>query len=195
MADVLYLLSSLPHIDLYTNEKDMIQVPQLDTFLEDCEVLGEVLSKTVSTAIQTPNDSKKAIARRWAEYEYSIRNELAKKRWGALRHGTYTSILIHDEVPVTAEAIDVISAVYQENNPYLREKVIIETKWGILESLDQEYLFSIENIIIYGWKIQLYYSYRNFTEDRGKTRWNGLLHSLADKSGFSIAAINGGTNE
>jgi hypothetical protein len=116
-------------------------------------------------------------------------------RWSNIRSGTYHSVFVHGSIPISAEALDIVGQMQHESNHFLREKTIIEQKWMILDSLDASYQFKLENIIIYGWKLQLYFSYRNITEERGEKQWNTLLTTLADKSGFSIDAINGGKNE
>lgn len=191
MADAIYLLSSLPHIDLdMTNDSLM----SMERFLYACDVLGDELSVKVKDAVIDPKNSEFPIAKEWAEYDYSIRNELAKKRWAALKSGSYHSILVNDGVPVSAEGLDIAQEVGHEQSPLAREKAIITHKWTILDTLDARFEFSVEKIIIYGWKLQLYYSYRNLTEERGQTQWSSLLTVLAEKSGFSISAINGGLN-
>lgn len=188
----MYLLSSLPHIDLKQTGEAVWS--SFDRFLEDCDVLEDT-SDEVIQAIVSPQKSDTNIAKLWAEYDYSIRNEIAKMRWSNIRSGTYHSVFVHGSIPISAEALDMVGQMHHESNHFLREKTIIEQKWMILDSLDASYQFKLENIIIYGWKLQLYFAYRNITEERGEKQWNTLLSTLADKSGFSINAINGGKNE
>lgn len=188
----MYLLSSLPHIDL--RQTGEILYTNFDKFLEDCNVLEEEQSEVVK-AIVTPTKSNLNIAKLWAEYDYSIRNELAKMRWSNVRSGPYHSVFVHGSIPVSAEAFDVMQHIQHEPNHFSREKTIVEQKWMVLDFLDESYQFKLENIIIYGWKLQLCFFYRNLTEERGNKQWNTLISTLADKSGFSIDAINGGKNE
>ena len=139
-----------------------------------------------------PKNSPLDISKQWSVYEYSIKNELARKRWGSIRNGVYQSALINDETPISAEALDILAFTTREANPYVREKTIIETKWQILDTFDAQYQFRLENVVVYGWKLQLYHTYYNLTEARGKSQWNTLTDELAEQSGFAISAINGG---
>lgn len=190
MTDTLYLIASLPYLDFQQDVSEIYS--SMDGFYEDCEVLGETFANVVIKAVKNSRESSLQLAKEWSCYEYSIKNEIAKKRWPTIRKGTYNSIYINNEVPVSAEALDIVGIINQEQNALLREQAILKYKWQILDAFEPQYQFALENIVIYGWKLQLYYSYRSLTEKRGKNQWNSLVKTLADKSGFSISTITGG---
>lgn len=196
MAQVVYLLSSLPYLDIdsldTTGDVGVNDTFTIDEFLEACEVLGPTTAKQIAIAIHNPCESTLAIAKIWSNYEYSIRNEFAKSRWAALRTGTYKPMLVHDSVPVTAEGLEMLAFINKESNPLIREKTVLMTKWRILTSLNAKYQFTLENIIVYGWKLQLFRRYLNLTEKRGNQQWNTLVANISETAGFSISSITGG---
>ncbi len=201
MSGCVYLLSTLPHLsidfsfpdDVSTNRKEQDSIPTEDGFLAVCSsVLSSGDTKNIECAINSPYESTIPLVHDLIEYRFSIVDAVAQKRWSVLRGGTYVHTIQNGRVPVSADASIVLAEAQNAKNPLEREGIIGRALWAYLEHRNAQYQFSIENVIIYGYKLKLYYRFRNFVKTKGQTAWEKLTSTLVEKAGFSRDGITGG---
>ncbi len=205
MSGPVYLLSSLPYLDssvlnpsVEGSASSLEHVHSVDDFISLCEyTLAPADAQKLSVAMRSPQESSLEFVLQALEYLSSVSDEVARKRHESRRSGSYTHAVVNDRVPVSADAAAIAERAAHAKNPLLREMEILKALWAYLDDCDAKYQFSIENVIIYGYKLKLFHKAASFQKEAGDAMWKQLGETLAEKAGFfrSALATGGGAED
>ena len=123
------------------------------------------------------------------EYFAATTSAVAQKRHALIRTGSYTPVLVNDRIPVSADALSIVERAVHAKDPLHRELEIARALWTHLDDCDAQYQYSIENVIVYGYKLKLFQKCMGFERNQGNTMWKELLGTLSEKAGFFRGSI------
>ena len=189
MVEAGYILASFPELlfDIDSVIPDQYNVKEFLLSTEGILSINDACY--VRTAVEDPAESSLEIAKEWQNFVVSVQNETAKHRWTKVKSGVFPQI---KGAEVSIEAIKMATQISQSETPLQAQLTIFSTLWNKLEFLDACYQNSIENIIIYAWKLQVLTNLVQFKKELGKKTWGQLVNNITKKAGFSPTAISEG---
>lgn len=204
MIGPVYLLSTLPHLDgtfswaaggaVDEQRAGAAHVPSETRFVELCRgTLSEADARAVQTALEQPNASDKVFVREAGQYLQGLMVAVAKHRHAALgRSGAYINTADAGAASgaVFGDAAAIVARAAAAANPLEREIELTKALWAFLDDRDAQYFQSVENVIIYGYKLKLFHKILAFRREEGNKNWTALVEQLAEKAGFSKDAVD-----
>lgn len=189
MVESGYLLASFPELSFRVEDK-ALQTINMESYLVECNIiLPRPAAMQVEIAVQNPEECSLPLGEEWHRFVYSLQRETAKLRWGKRKSGYFPQ---DKGSAVHADAMKTYAIVSQASNPQEAQFAFFRGMWEQLELLDSQYQSSLENVIIYAWKIQVLEKLITYKKEMGTNTWSQLVHSLTKKAGFSPTAITGG---
>ncbi len=192
MSGPVYLLSSLPYLDVSilnsigdNNAVSLDAMYSIEDFISFCEhILSPADAQKFTIAMRNPEESTLDFVSCALEYMSSVTNALAQKRHEERRSGSYVPTIVNDRIPVSADAPRIVERITHAKNPLIREIEILRSLWTYLDDCDSKYQYTLENVIIYGYKLKLFHKAISFQKEAGDATWKQLCEVLAEKAGF-----------
>lgn len=155
-----YLISSLPYLEF--DKKTPIP---LDDFVAECAKWFsdrelDIIKKSNIDEFESASGDLQTI-KTWKDFNRSIKEELAGVR-EAKRAGT------------TTKTTSIFSDIFAADTPLLMEKRFEQIRWIFLEQLEACYVFDINWLIIYSYKLQILERLAVFNKEEG---WK-VFHDL-----------------
>lgn len=148
-----YLISSFPY--LYFDRDPPFSFLE---FLEKCKnfISEEEIDFLKMIKEKEPDVSKirQSTLRRWFEFEFSLRNELAKLR--AVKRGEEpTKYLRKTDYLLPLYLVNLVYEAFKNPNPLEGEKILDYIRWRFLEDLEAGHFFDLGFLIVYGIKLNI----------------------------------------
>jgi hypothetical protein len=153
-----YLIASLPLLKFMeppsiTREVFLAQVEKWLS-VEDFILLNEA---DINNFLHHPKDT--LLLRRWKDFEYSTRAQLAFYRRAKRQNAEYRI------------RKDLGSIIQESSNPFQTEIKLSRLKWDFLEEQEIEHFFDLDFLIIYYLKLQILERLFSFDKQKGKEKF------------------------
>lgn len=197
MSGPVYLLSSLSYLDSSIlnsnadfNSASFNHIHSVEDFISLCEyILSPTDVEKFTVAMRNPEKSTLKFVLRALEYISSVTDSVAQKRHEIRRSGSYTHAIVNERIPVSADAAAIAERAAHAKNPLTREMEILKALWAYLDDCDATYQCTLENVIIYGYKLRLFHKAVSFQREAGDVMWKRLVETLTEKAGFFRSAL------
>jgi hypothetical protein len=181
-----YLLATLPSLSPAVEH-----FPSTEAFLALCRQwltrgdLSLVENTTLIPVEATPNKLGNGLLRAWYNFEYGLRNEMARQRAQKLNKDAtpYLRNTVHgQEYQVDQHMAESVRTALQASNPATAERIIDALRWRSLEDLSFGHHFDIQAVQLYYLKLQILERASLFSRKVGEENYHQLYEAVVAKA-------------
>lgn len=186
MSQYYYLLATLPSLS-----PTVEHFPSTEAFLQLCRQwltrtdLSLIEKTTLIPTEATPNKLGNGLLRAWYNFEYGLRNEMARQRAQKLKKDAtpYLRSNLHGhEYQVDQHIAESVHTALQASNPATAEQLIDTLRWRFLEDLTFGHHFDIEAVQLYYLKLQVLQRAALFNRKVGEENYHQLYEAVVAKA-------------